>query len=186
MNHVFTVTTGFTVPDETVVYPFLNSKDIKSQLPWDLSEGASLAVGEIAPVSHSKIHICPIVTLITWVIAGELWITMKDPVSPEPYTVQLQPEQAALTRPGTFLQHRNTQTVPCRVLYIVSPAHVFVVDEQQAFTYDDAIVTDADWLTLARQGWTIPEAADLDRIHRDRARALHYLQTHKSQQPFGS
>lgn len=183
MNHVFTVTTGFTVPDETVVYPFLNSKDIKSQLPWDLSEGVSLAVGEIAPLSHSKIHLCPIVTLITWVIAGELRITMKDPLTSEPYTVRLQPEEAAIARPGTFLQHRNDQTTRCRVLYIVSPAHVFVLDEQQAFMYDDAIVTDADWPTLARQGWTIPEAADLDRIQRDRARALQYLQTHQSHLP---
>jgi hypothetical protein len=49
MKRVFHITQGFTVPDGTMVYPFLNSKDSTSDIPWDLVDNVSLAVGDIAP-----------------------------------------------------------------------------------------------------------------------------------------
>jgi hypothetical protein len=182
MDHVFSVEKGFKVPDNTLVYPFLNSKDSMSQLPWDLSDGVSLAVGEIAPASRSHIHIHPIVTLITWIISGELHLRMKDPVSLSPYTLQLHPEQAAVSRPQTFLQHINNSSQPCRVLYIVSPAYVFVLDDQGQVVYDDAIVTLRGWDELAQQGWMIPEITDLSQLHQDRENALAILQARKARQ----
>jgi hypothetical protein len=180
MNHVFSIEHGFTVPDGTVVYPFLNSKDSMSQLPWDLTDGVSLAVGDIAPMSRSRIHVHPIVTLITWVVSGELHLTMKDPVSLAPYTLKLHPEQAAVSRPYTFLQHINNHSQPCRLLYIVSPAYTYALDDQQCVMYDDAIVTLLAWDALAQQGWTIPEITNLNQIRRDRENALARLLTRKA------
>jgi hypothetical protein len=181
MNHVFSIGNGFRAPDDTFVYPFLNSKDSMSQLQWDLIDGVSLAVGEIAPMSRSHIHIHPIVTLITWVISGELHLTMKDQVSLSPYTLQLHPEQAAVAQPLTFLQHINNYLQPCRVLYIVSPAYVFALDDRGHVVYDDAIVTLLDWDALAQQGWKIPEIMDLNQPRQDREIALADLHARKVQ-----
>src|SRR5215470_15233110 len=126
MQNVFHVTHGFMVPDETVVYPFLNSKDAKSEIPSDVSDLTSLAVGLVAPFTSSKIHVHPIVTLITWVIQGQLTIEMKDIDNPKRYKVELGPEQAALITPRTLLQHINRTNMVCRVLYIVSPTYVYL------------------------------------------------------------
>lgn len=43
------MTGGIKAPDGTVVYPVLNSKDITSDLPWDLVDGFSNAAGDVEP-----------------------------------------------------------------------------------------------------------------------------------------
>jgi len=171
MNRVFSITKSIVVPDGTIVYPFLNSKDCTSNLPWGLVNDVSLAVGDILPNTHSKIHVHPVVTLITWVVFGTLQIKMKDLTEHEPYTVTLAPEQVALTKPGTFLQHINTTSSPCRALYIVSPAYVFLMKEDGTVEYDDAIALDLEWDKLAVQKWQVPHFTDIDGIRATRERA---------------
>ncbi len=78
MNRIFRIDRGFQVPDGTIVSPFLNSKDSESDLPWDLIEGFSIAAGEIAPNSKSKIHIMSLVQQVTFVLGGKLEVCMKD------------------------------------------------------------------------------------------------------------
>ena len=171
MDHVFRIENGFIVPDDTKVFPFLNPRDSESHLPWDLAGDVSLAVGEIAPHSQSKIHIHPLVTLITWVVSGALQIKMKDPENPDPYIVTLEAQQAALTKPQTFLQHINATDLLCRVLYIVSPAYVFLMEANGTVVYDEAVVVDRDWEELAQQQWYIPRIADRDKVKTARDQA---------------
>jgi hypothetical protein len=180
MNHVFKITEGFLVPDGTTVYPFLNSKDVMSSLAWDLVDNVSVAVGDIGPSSHSAIHIHPIVTLITWVVSGKLTIKMRDPQSAMPYAVPLEQEQAALICPGTFLQHVNTSPTRCRVLYIVSPAYLFIPETEGSEAYDDAIVVGDDWEVLAQQQWSVPQIQDMREVHVRRQRAFRYLAQNKA------
>jgi hypothetical protein len=179
MNHVFSIGNGSTVPDGTVVYPFLNPRDSESQIPWDLSGDVSLALGEIGAQSKSKIHIHPLVTLITWVVSGTLQIQMKAPEQNEPYLITLHEQQAALTKPQTYLQHINATDLLCRVLYIVNPAYVFLKDSDQTVVYDDAVVVEYDWEELARQQWVIPSIADIDGVKTNRSRALMRLDLRK-------
>jgi hypothetical protein len=157
MNRVFTIEHGITVPDGTVVYPFLNPMDSTSGLPWDLIEGFSIAAGDIAPHSKSKIVVSPLVTQATFVLRGALDIHLKDPESPAPYVLNLVAEQAAIACPGTFFQLINGTDAPCRVLYIVSPPYVFEIDRPDGPPrYDDAVVFDEDWQALADQNWQPP------------------------------
>jgi hypothetical protein len=179
MQHVFRITSGFMVPDETIVYPFLNSKDAKSRIPWDISNLTSLAIGLIAPFTSSRIHVHPIVTLITWVIQGQLTIKMKDKDNPKPYELEIGPEQAALIAPGTIIQHINSTDMICRAIYIVSPAYVYLPTSDATTGYDDAIILYRDWDTLAKQDWALPELADLASIEISRASAITRLQEMK-------
>jgi mannose-6-phosphate isomerase-like protein (cupin superfamily) len=155
MNKVFTIGQGFQVPDETIVSPFLNSKDSKSDLPWDLVEGFSIAAGEIAPNSKSKIHVMPLVQQVTFVLSGKLEVCMKDIHTPSPYTLALGENQAVLTLAGTFLQLINYTDSPCRVLYIVNPPYLFDKEDDQIL-YDDSICFDEDWKALADWNWQPP------------------------------
>jgi hypothetical protein len=159
---VFQATTGFRVPDTTFVFPFLNSNDLKSGLPPGLLDAFSLAVGEIQPNSASKIHVHPLVTQVTMVLDGRLEVRIRDDSTPEPYTVQLVEYQAALTRPGAFLQLINGSAFPCRTLYVVGPAYAFVVDDQGRPTYDDAISLDESWDELAEVDWMPPRLREAD------------------------
>jgi len=153
MDKVFSIKNSLNVPDGTKVYPFLNAKDGTSELPWDLLDGFSLAAGDIASHSSSKIHVMPYVTQVTFVLSGKLEIVMKDPLADEPYSLHLTIQQAVLTQPGTFFQLVNTSDALCRVLYIVSPAHVFDIDDEGSVRYDDAVVLQESWSELARLRW---------------------------------
>jgi hypothetical protein len=155
MQRVFTIANGFRAPDGTTIAPFLNSKDSESNLPWDLVEEFSIAAGEIAPTSASKIHVMPLVTQVTFVLSGVLEVRMKDAESPAPYTLHLAAHQAVLTRPGTFLQLINRTSSPCQVLYIVSPAYLFDKENAQV-RYDDSICFDEDWQALTAWNWQPP------------------------------
>ncbi len=59
MKHKFNAGKYFTVPDGTLVTPFLNCREIKSGLPFDLLDELSIAAGKLESHVHSKIHIMP-------------------------------------------------------------------------------------------------------------------------------
>jgi len=175
MNRVFSIENPICVPDGTIVYPFLNPKDSTSGLPWDLLDGFSLAAGQIAAGVRSKIHLMPLVTQVTFVLSGSLEVRMKDPGGEARYAVQLGPEQAVITRPGTFFQLVNQTDEPCRVLYIVSPAYVFELDESGNVAYDDSIALDEDWAELARLDWQPAKLRDTGRMTEARKQASERL-----------
>ena len=153
MNKKFPLGQGVKVPDGTIVFPFLNPKDSFSDLPWDVLEAFSLSAGEITQGEKSKIHILLHVTQVTFVLEGTIEICMKDATSPQPYTLSLNPYEAVLTKPGTFFQLINAQQCPCKVLYIVSPAYVYELDDDMNVRYDDAISLDETWEDLASINW---------------------------------
>ena len=154
VNRLFTIENFARVPDGTLVAPFLNAKDSNSSLPTDLLDDFSIAAGIIEARVSSKIHVMPAVTQVTFVLHGSLEIRMKDPSSNAPYSQFIVPHQAVLTRPGSFFQLINHSTdTPCQVLYIVSPAYVFLLAPDGSLVYDDAVVLDEDWQDLAAASW---------------------------------
>ncbi len=146
----------------------------QSGLPGNLLDDFSLALGEIEPHHHSKIHIIPLVTQVTFVLGGHLEVWMKDPDGSGPYSLQITAEQAVLTRPGTFLQFRNHTHDSCRVLYIVSPAYVFL-KEKGELIYDDSVVLEEDWEELGKMNWKPAKLCSLDSIRKARQAAKERL-----------
>jgi mannose-6-phosphate isomerase-like protein (cupin superfamily) len=171
MNRIFSIKGSFRVPDGTLVSPFLNAKDSQSGLPFDLIDGFSIAAGEIEPRKESKIHIMPHVTQVTFVRRGSIQIHMRDPGTEAKYEVPLQVDQAVITRPGTFFQLENKNNESCHVLYIVSPAYIFLADDAGSVIYDDAIVLDESWSELKAAGWESPKmkTSGVTKEARDRA-----------------
>jgi len=170
VRRIFSVGKGVQVPDGTKVFPLLNCLDSQSGLPGNLLEDFSLALGEIGPSHHSRSHIMPLVAQVTFVLRGELEVWMKDPDGTGPYSLRVTAEQAVLTRPGTFLQFRNPTHAPCRVLYIVSPAYVFLMKEGKLI-YDDSVVLEEDWQELEKMNWKPAKLGSLDSIRKDRQSA---------------
>ena len=161
MNRTFVISQSLVVPDGTIVFPFLNPKDITSDLPWHLIEGFSLSAGEIPAHGESKIHVMPHVTHVAFVLQGYVEIRMKDAIERDVYTLRLQEHQAALTEPKAFLQYINPTSVPCRLLYIVSPAYLFEMDQSGKVIYDDSIIIEWAWDELkTRWNWSPPELND--------------------------
>lgn len=165
MRRVFETMKPFRVPDGTLVAAFLNSKDSMSGLPFGLLDGFSIAAGTIEPGSKSKIHLMPFVTQVTFVRRGNLNVRMKASRDDAPYRLRVRPDQAVLTEPGTFLQLANDGERPCEVLYIASPAYLFVVSNGQV-VYDDAVTLQEDWHHLETAGWR--PAAQLPTIEQRR------------------
>jgi hypothetical protein len=157
MKRKFYIENTIRVPDGTLVSPFLNSKDITSGLPFELVDGFSIAAGEIETGVSSSIHIMPFVTQVTFVRRGSLRICMCEKDSDSRYELDLIADQAALTRPGTFFQLANRSNESCHVLYIVSPAYLFEMDENGSVVYDDAVVLEEDWDDLKKLDWQPPE-----------------------------
>jgi mannose-6-phosphate isomerase-like protein (cupin superfamily) len=182
MKRTFSIGKGFKVSDGTIVYPFLNPKDMSQDLEWDLLEGFSVAGGDIGPGITSKIHVHPIVTQVTWVVSGAITIKMKDSDHNEPYLLKLQPQQAVLTQPRTFFQLINEGKENARVLYIVSPAYLFEIDAKGKVVYDDAISLDQTWEELAMMHWTIPQYTDLKSWQHQRNACFKRLHARKQRQ----
>ena len=157
MKQIFKIEKSIMVPDGTVVYPFLNPKDCTSNLPWDLIDDFSITLGKIEAGIKSKIHVLPLVTQVTFILRGNIEGRMKDLTQREPFTLSLYPDQAVITRPGTFLQFINETNEICYVLYIVSPAYLFECDACGNIIYDDSIVLEEDWAELRKLGWKLPE-----------------------------
>lgn len=170
MKKVFSVGGGFTVPDGTVVHPIMDPQLLLRDGPRMVGD-MSLALGEIPPGTTSRIHVHPVVSQLTWVISGELDVRMKDASSDEPYTLCLGPEQSVMTEPGTFFQLINGGNRSCRVLYVVTPAFIFECDSAGRVIYNDAIVMEEDWGSLAKISWMPAELKDLSKIRRDRENA---------------
>src|SRR5437763_11097749 len=99
MHCIFRYGPQICVPDGTLVYPMLNAMNRTADL--------SVALGEISGGQKSKIHMHPVVTLTVWVISGKLAITLKDPPSQQPYTLEIEAEEAGVAGPGTFVQLIN-------------------------------------------------------------------------------
>jgi len=163
LKRIFSMEKGVQVPDGTRVFSLLNCRDSNSGLRGNLLEDFSLAAGEIKPRRHSKIHVMPLVTQVTFVLQGEVEAWMKEADQPAPYSLRLEAEQAVLTRPGTFLQFQNHTPAPCRVLYIVSPAYVFLMEKGRV-AYDDSVVLEEDWEELEKINWKPGALRSLDSI----------------------
>jgi mannose-6-phosphate isomerase-like protein (cupin superfamily) len=170
MRKIFSQGKGVQVPDGTKVFSLLNCLDSTSGLPGNLLEDFSLTVGEIEPGRQSRVHVMPLVTQVTFVLQGKLEVWMKDRDQLGPYSLRLEEEQAILTRPGTFLQFRNHSGLPCRVLYIVSPAYLFVMEKGKV-VYDDSVVLEEDWEELEKINWKPAKLRSLDSIRKDRQAA---------------
>lgn len=151
MNRVFRLSPAFRVPDGTLVRTGLA----------DPAVDLSIAGGEIEPHTVSKIDLHPLVTQVTWVRSGALTVRMKDAAAPAAYVLTLGPDESVVTGPGTFFQLVNDSGAPCRVLYIVQPAFLFVADPTGRVVYNDAVVFDEDWAALAAAGWPQPDPAVL-------------------------
>jgi hypothetical protein len=156
MNRIFTVRKGIQVPDGTTIYPFLSGLDRTSGLPGNFQEGFSLAAGEIAPQSSSKIHVMPLVIQATYVLRGLLEVRMKDPQSTAPYDLRVAPDEVVLTCPGTFLQLINRTRFSLQVLYIVSPPYIYEMGADGRILYNDAVVLEEDWEELEKMNWSPP------------------------------
>jgi hypothetical protein len=88
---------------------------------------------------------------------------------------RLAEHQAALVRPGAFLQLINHSTFPCRALYIVGPAYVFDVDDQGKPLFDDAITLDETWDELAALNWLPPALRDANLTTESRDAAINRI-----------
>jgi len=111
MNRIFKAGQMFPIPDGTLVSPFLNPLDAnQSDLPSELLSGMSIAAGLINPGVQSKIQIHPFVSLVTWVVDGDLEVRMKGPRDTAPYSISVRPQQAVLTEAHSFFQLINAST----------------------------------------------------------------------------
>jgi hypothetical protein len=149
MTKVFSILSPLRVSDDTLVSPFLNSRDSESGLAFHLLDGFSLAAGLIEPRLRSKIHVMPFVTQVTFVRCGSLAVMMKG----QPYRLSPAQGKAALTEPGVFFQHISGGARPCETLYIVSPAYTFEMAADGRVLYDDSVVLAEEWEELAAAGW---------------------------------
>ena len=159
MNRKFKPENFFRVPDGTLVSPFLNSKDSKSDLPFDLIEGFSIAMGRIEANTHSLIHIHPHITQITYVLSGCINLKMKSEKDLEPYEVELKENQAGVSTPGEFFQLINPYSEDAFVLYIVSPPFVFEMRDMEV-NYNDAIILNESYEDLENQNFKLPQLKD--------------------------
>lgn len=184
MNRVFDLGEKFQIPDGTFAFPFLNPKDaLRHDLPWDTLEAFSLAAVEIPARQTSKIHVMPHVTQVTFVLRHAVRLHMKDPDSDDRYTLALLPHQAALTRPGTFLQYDNSSPEACLVLCISSPAYLFEPGRSGPPVYDDSVMLDWTWEALKdRWHWKPPEL-DLPAVSSDARQAAYHRLAQRASRP---
>ena len=145
MNRVFKPRGFFTVPDKTEVSPFLNATDtMQEDVPWGALGDISIAAGRIKAGVHSSVHVHPVVTQVTYVVAGNLTVRMQATADAGYYDLILKSGQAVITEPGTAFQLRNDSGATVRVLYIVSPPYVFEMKGDKV-VYDDAVVVAEKW-----------------------------------------
>ena len=148
MNRIFEPRGYFKVPDGTYVSAFLNATDTtQDDVPCGALGHVSIAAGRIEPKVHSWVHVHPVVTQVTFVLAGTLTVRMKDPGNGEPYTLPLPAGQAVVVQPGALFQLRNDSDAVAEVLYIVSPSYVFE-EESGKIRYDDALLAARTWEEL--------------------------------------
>ena len=130
--------------DGTEVDAFLNATD---GVPGAFGRGAlgdvSVAVGRLAPSVRSAIHAHPVVTQLTYVVAGQLTTRTQDAQDAPPREVIVNVGEALLTEPGNLLELRNDGDEEVRTLYIVTPTYV-VERHGDSVIYEDAVLLE-DW-----------------------------------------
>ena len=170
-KQIYKIGNGIKVPDGTKVFPIIDPRQQQmANIP--ISDELSLAYGELDLGVKSSIHVHPICTHLTYVLSGELRVKMKDQESEDVYTLNLNANEAVLTKPGSFFQLINKGQEICRVLYQCAPGFVFELDANGNPVYNDAIVLPHSWEDLKELNWKIPGLDDVDTIRRKREEAL--------------
>lgn len=179
-DRLYKIEDGVEVPDKTMVFPIIDPEQ-QRKAGLEIFEPMSLAMGELDKDEKSSIHVHPIIAHVTWVLSGELRVKMKDQEHDEAYELDVAPNQAVLTKPGTFFQLINRGVDTCKILYQCAPAFVFDMDANGQVFYNDAIVLENyTWETLAQQNWDIPELKeDIESIKKRRQEAILRMQSKK-------
>ena len=131
MRKVFRKSQPLLVPDGTLLSPFLSPLDSESGLPGEVASAlseVSIAEGLLPTATKSRIQFHPHTCLITFVLDGELTVRMQGPRDDYRSPLQLSPGEAGVTERGSYLQLINDSSAECRVLYIVTPAYVFLLE----------------------------------------------------------
>ena len=172
MEKIFHPSKHFKIPDDTLISPFLNPKDTMSELPFSIIDGFSLAHGIIPSESKSKIHIHPHVDQVTYVLSGRVILNMKGINDVNYYSINLEKNQCAISIGGEYFQLHNPFMEKCEVLYIVSPAYVFEVNDKEEVIYDDAIILEHTWNELENLNWQLPDLTNEKHSVNSRNKAL--------------
>lgn len=184
MNKIFKPRGFIAVPDGTQVSAFLNTTDTsQTDVPWGSLGEMSVAMGQIEAGVHSWVHRHPVVTQVTYLIAGRLAIRMQEPQSDAFYELSLQPREAVLCRPGTCFQLRNDSEQTATVLYLVSPSYVFEM-EGDVIIYDDATMVAKSWqeLKTKKKEQSVAQLSEYEHKAR-RTEALRRLALRKGERP---
>jgi mannose-6-phosphate isomerase-like protein (cupin superfamily) len=154
MKRIFRPEKFFTVADGTQVSAILNATDTTLEGgPAAAIDQVSIAAGRIAPGVKSWIHTHPALTQVTYVVAGDLTVKMKDPHQPEPYRLTVPAGSAVASEPGTLLQLHNETSHEVEVLYIASPSYVLETDAHGKVVHEDSILVAEDWDGLGSDQW---------------------------------
>lgn len=127
-------------PDGTEVDAFLNPADARTARLPGMPDEFGLAAGRIGPGVTSAIHVHPVVTQVTYVVAGALTVRMRESEGLAPRTCVVGPGEAFVAEPGMPLQFANRTETAVHVLYVTSPAYVTSGSDG----YEDAVLLD-DW-----------------------------------------
>jgi mannose-6-phosphate isomerase-like protein (cupin superfamily) len=133
VERVFRIGQEIAVPDGTVVRPLFQPPD---------GGPFSIAAGELAPGTRSKVHVLPRGTQVTFVLSGTLTVRMRGPADRAPYALRLGPHEACLTLPGERLQLENATAAAVRVLYVVAPPYRAETDAAGNVLHEDAVLLD--------------------------------------------
>ena len=170
-KRIYKIEDGVEVPDGTMVFPIIGPRQQQmANIP--IYDDLSLAYGELELGEKSSVHIHPVCAHLTYVLSGKLTVQMKDSDHPDSYTLDVDANEAVLTKPGTFFQLINRGQMTCRVIYYCTPGFVFELDANGNVVYNDAIVLPYTWKELKERNWYIPEMDDLEGIKKRRQEAL--------------
>jgi hypothetical protein len=167
MKHIFKVAKQYKIPDGTIVAPFMNPYDSNSTESITDINDISISEGIIEGFGKSKIQIFPYVNQITYVLEGKLKVIMKGQKDKGPYSLVITKNDSVITYKNEFLQLVNETSESCRVLYIVSPAYVYEIENGEV-VYDDSIILDKSWEELKKANWKI-DIKCYDKIEREKA-----------------
>lgn len=173
-KRIYKIEDGVEVPDGTMVFPIIGPRQ-QQMADIPIYNDLSLAYGELELGEKSSVHIHPICAHLTYVLSGQLQVKMKDHENEEAYTLNVDANEAVLTKPGTFFQLINRGQMTCRVLYKCTPGFVFELDQKGNVLYNDAIVLPYSWEDLAKMNWKIPELGDLEEIKRKRIESINRM-----------
>jgi len=177
-KRIYKIENGVEVPDGTMVFPIIGPRQQQlANIP--VYDELSLAYGELELGEKSSVHVHPVCSHLTYVLSGELQVKMKDSKNSEAYTLNVNTNEAVLTKPGTFFQLINRGEVTCRVTYYCSPGFVFELDEGGNVIYNDAIVLPYTWDELKERDWHIPELDNLELVKKKRQESIDRMNNQK-------